>query len=233
MPAIQTNERDEAISFFEGAFDRYVTRTDDNSRLTAVTDSMNKVAFPGSTTQSLADLSWIEKNAQLMGQITPLGKLATTARSLAFTASAGMSRFLETGLTPWSPGSSGSHLDYQSYINSTDFLMIWSDKGVGTMSQQIADVNGLLSGNQLNDASALATIDSRMALGPGIRFIMQSMGWSARTNTASPSSTPASASAALPTNSESATLIGMPASITGAARRVVRFARAHHDEDVL
>lgn len=132
----------------ETVFDRFVFRVDTQPpvSLSSVTSYLNELLFPTpDTTYSDPDDFLLER--QSLVQTASLGAIVTTPRTLAFGSVAGLARFLETSLNPWrvrfasmlsassilmhlQDGSSGSHLDFRSYFQAPDWLMVWADVGV-------------------------------------------------------------------------------------------------------
>ena len=117
---IRLNDDDTAaISFVEGIFDRYVPR------LTNATILGNQRLFPLPTSQqSATDQSYITNDNVVYESFRQLGVAATTADSLPFVSNNQFSTFLETSLSPFSRGSSGSHISKDDYQETAGTLSV-------------------------------------------------------------------------------------------------------------
>lgn len=112
-PQIEDNSQGQAYSFMETIFDRFTAKQ------TQATQQGNKALFPGSTTQSGTDQSYITNNAVVYDSFKQLGIDAVTKDTLAFQSNNQLLTYLETSLRPFKKGSSGSHIDRARYQNTS------------------------------------------------------------------------------------------------------------------
>lgn len=112
-PQIEDNSQGQAYSFMETIFDRFTAKQ------TQATQQGNMALFPGSTTQSGTDQSYITNNAVVYDSFKQLGIDAVTKDTLAFQSNNQLLTYLETSLQPFKKGSSGSHIDRARYQNTS------------------------------------------------------------------------------------------------------------------
>lgn len=133
--------------FYESAFDKYMVVLPKLTSTTATTKSLDE--FNGGIGTQYSDfttyfLDFVQSpQYQLALQMY---QICTTARDLGFMPANGSTAddvlVLETSLNPFAEGSSISHVDYNTYTNTSDFLMRYlQDRGV-TLSQAIARGGG-------------------------------------------------------------------------------------------
>jgi len=147
----------------EAIFDQFVIRTVDGKPLTEFTAEFEKAIDGQTFTTNAALASIIEKVAAdnlittTTDYVTPdaIGFLPKGKTNIIDAV------ILETTLVPFAIGSTGSHVDFKTYSNSPDWLMIFRVI-VGKTFQQIDKDNGA------------ATPDT--IVGPNIKAIMESIG---------------------------------------------------------
>jgi len=147
----------------ETIFDQFVIRTTNGKKLTDYTTAIEK-AIDGQTNTTDAELkNSIETVATSIGLTTTTDYVTPNAigflpKGRTNTKDAVM---LETTLKPFSSGSTASHVDRTTYVDTPDWLMIY--KGInGKTFQQINTDNGAAAPDAI--------------VGPGIKAIMESIG---------------------------------------------------------
>ncbi|CAG8511221.1 10278_t:CDS:2 [Funneliformis caledonium] len=157
--------------FLESAFDRHIIHIPTGKRLSAFTGELNKFqnAF-GVNFQS--DIDFITKfrsspQYQLAKEVMSYSIVHNTLGFLPRgTTKADDAIILETGLVPYQPGSSVSHVDFKTYNNTIDFLMKYlADHG--------ADLKTLIAIRNGNNYGEVKTVIS-----PKLKLILETIGYS-------------------------------------------------------
>lgn len=183
LNGVDANSPVSFLGFFESAFDKYMINIPKGSRISQLTDQLNK--FSGSSISLNSGLQFKNQD-DFVSKFTssPNYKLAqsmltlsTTPNSLGFlphdTSKADDAIVLETSLTPFQPGSSVSHVDYKTYNNTSDFLMKFlADRGV--------DLNTLIT---IRSDSKTNKNDLRLAIGPKLTTLLETLGYTTSSHT--------------------------------------------------
>ncbi|KAK9762012.1 hypothetical protein K7432_012641 [Basidiobolus ranarum] len=124
----QTNEGLIFSGFFESAFDQHLIEFPSLEPLSLQTQAFNQATKPGSFYRNEADFLASLSNSTVYKLVERMKRLAVTRDSIVFLAKHKPQQkdvhiFLETSLKPFIPGSVITHFDYQSYTNTSDFLM--------------------------------------------------------------------------------------------------------------
>lgn len=109
--------------FEEYILDRHLVLTKDNSSLTLISEKINKfVPLNTKFDNQKAFLDEFTKSPEYK-ETEIMFKNAITRASVAIRLADGENALLETSLVPYKPGSTFSHVDFDSFGNTTDFLM--------------------------------------------------------------------------------------------------------------
>ncbi|CAG8612199.1 4370_t:CDS:2 [Cetraspora pellucida] len=118
--------------FQETALDRYLVFTEDGTPISTVTSNINQFAGGVNSGAKFDNKSEFIKAFKSSPQFTTAAnifKKASTASSMAFmphdAKNINDSCLLETSIVPYLSGSSISHIDFNTFANTTDFLMVW------------------------------------------------------------------------------------------------------------
>ncbi|KXN72636.1 hypothetical protein CONCODRAFT_4493 [Conidiobolus coronatus NRRL 28638] len=140
----QSNGKARISGFTENIFDKYMIRTDNNQAITdSVATPLNNWAQNTQYASSADDLFDQFQNSNVYNLSTNLLTLAVKENSLALnlnTTSGPL--FLETGLTPFQPSSSISHVDIDKYKNSNEFLMQWEINSGISLADSMKKIGG-------------------------------------------------------------------------------------------
>lgn len=143
-------------SFLESALDEFIVSLPDMKKTSTITNKMNKLKANHS--QSYYDAF---HQAGLVEEAKEMYRLGTTRGALGFQApnDTSVAFVLESNLDPFQPGSSISHVDYEKYGKSPDFLMrFMQDRGVTLQN-------------------AMERSGSSSAIGPRLRSVMKALGY--------------------------------------------------------
>jgi hypothetical protein len=143
-------------SFLESALDEFIVSLPDMKSTSAITNKMNKVRVKQGQTYYDAF-----HEAGLVKEAKEMYRLGTTRGCLGFKPpnDTAVAFILESNLEPFQPGSSISHVDYEVYGKSPDFLMrFMQDRGV-TLQY------------------AMERSQSSSAIGPRLRSVMKALGY--------------------------------------------------------
>ncbi|CAI2174399.1 5468_t:CDS:1 [Funneliformis geosporum] len=155
--------------FLESAFDKHIIHIPTGRRLSAFTGDLNKFQeIVGVNFQS--DLDFIAKfrNSPQYQIAKEVMSYSIVPNDLGFlprgSTKANDAIILETGLVPYQPGSSVSHVDFKTFNNTSDFLMKFlADHG--------ADLNTLIA---IRNGKNYGNVNS--VIGPGLKLILETMG---------------------------------------------------------
>ncbi|ORX96138.1 hypothetical protein K493DRAFT_371364 [Basidiobolus meristosporus CBS 931.73] len=114
--------------FFESAFDQYLIEFPSLEPLSSHTQALNQATKPGTFYLNEEDFLAALTNSTVYKLVERMKRLAVTRDSIVFLAKHKQKQkdehiFLETSLKPFIPGSLITHFDYQTYTNTSDFLM--------------------------------------------------------------------------------------------------------------
>lgn len=143
-------------SALESVFDQFMVTLPDMKSTSSLTRKFNQVRRRRQQTfLQILEQSGVLDEAKAMYQ------LGTTGGSLGFVApnSSSVTLVLETALSPFQSGSSISHVDYALYGDSADFLMRFMQERGLTLAQ------------------AMARSSSSSPIGPNLRQVLQSIGY--------------------------------------------------------
>ncbi|KAG2173783.1 hypothetical protein INT43_005203, partial [Umbelopsis isabellina] len=152
----KTSKQITVTSFLESAMDEFIVSLPDMKRTSAITHKMNRLK--ANHGQSYYDAF---HHAGLVKEAKEMYRLGTTRGALGFQApnDTSVAFVLESNLDPFQPGSSISHVDYEEYGKSPDFLMrFMQDRGV-TLQY------------------AMERSQSSSAIGPRLRSVMKALGY--------------------------------------------------------
>ncbi|GBC03820.1 hypothetical protein RclHR1_05340006 [Rhizophagus clarus] len=154
--------------FQEYALDKFLVLTKDNSSLTLITNQLNQFTSLNTTfPDEKAFLAAFTKSPQY--ELTKeMFQNAITRGTVAIRLADGENALLETSLVPYKPGSTFSHVDFNAFANSTDFLMRFKAPRQVTLDN-LTSING-------NDPNYTNPI------GPKTISILQSLGYVVKPN---------------------------------------------------
>jgi hypothetical protein len=124
--------------FVEFPFDKFVYYNTDNTpgaptySFTNVTRKLNEFCSSNITFRNMIDLanSWFSSNAFVQAS-NIYSKTVTALNVLAMIDNEPL-LWLETSVNPFSPGSSLCHVDQSRYLNTTEYLMVYTaNRGIG------------------------------------------------------------------------------------------------------
>jgi hypothetical protein len=152
----QTSGEIVLTSALESVFDKFLVRLTDMQHTSSITRKFNKYRLRENkpVVQSLQEIG-------LLDDAKAMYELGTKAESLGFVAANDSSAILvlETGLSPFQSGSSISHVDYNMYGDSAEFLMRFMQERGLTLDQ------------------AMVRSDSSSPIGPKLRKVLKSIGY--------------------------------------------------------
>ncbi|KAG9294930.1 hypothetical protein G9A89_003963 [Geosiphon pyriformis] len=157
--------------FIEMAFDQYMIVIPQNRNVTSYTDILNKFSTNSCTGfSSLKSFrNAFEKSPQYETAKT-MYKHSITKNSLGFLPRGKKdikdALILETGLGTYQQGSSIGHVDYQTYTNSSDFLMRFMQDDCVSLQDAI-----LAGGNYKGGA-----------IGPKLKMVLETLGYATQDN---------------------------------------------------
>ncbi|RIB05233.1 hypothetical protein C2G38_2047766 [Gigaspora rosea] len=137
--------------FMESAFDKYIINMSSGHRTSETTNKLNQ--FANATTKFSDDAQFKAKfkSSPQYQLARDMMNIVTTPSSLGFlphdSNTTAQAIILETSLNPYQQGSSFSHVDFNTYNNTGDFLMKYlADRGVSlrtmTTSRGCTDIIG-------------------------------------------------------------------------------------------
>ncbi|CAG8487377.1 15954_t:CDS:2 [Racocetra persica] len=155
--------------FMESAFDKYIIYLSSGRKTSEVTDKLNK--FPGGTDAKFSNMKEFKAKFKASPQYElalDMMKTMTTPYSLGFlphdSTESAQAIILETNLNPYCQGSSVSHVDFNTYNNTCDFLMKYlADHG--------ATMRTITTSRGCTDA-----------IGPELILILETMGYATSNN---------------------------------------------------
>ncbi|KAI8381185.1 uncharacterized protein BYT42DRAFT_565624 [Radiomyces spectabilis] len=115
--------------FVEFPLDKFIHHN--KTKLSTMTQILNKLGNSNVLYKSLLDMinDWCDSNIKDYAEF--IYKRATSSRNLAVVVGNHTTLWLETNLTPFLSGSSMSHVDYDLYNDTEDYLMVYkADPGV-------------------------------------------------------------------------------------------------------
>ncbi|CAG8531253.1 2423_t:CDS:2 [Paraglomus occultum] len=159
----------QTIGFTEYAFDKYMVLSQTGQRMSEITAQLNQFsASSGATTVQQFGRAF--KNSPQYSLAVQMFRNATTRNAMVFLP-AGQSDIsqaviLETSLAPYQQGSSVSHVDYNTYTDTPDFLMRYlQDRGVS-----------------LGDAIVQGGNYTGGSIGPKLKLVLESLGYATQDN---------------------------------------------------
>ncbi|GBB98208.1 hypothetical protein RclHR1_03170004 [Rhizophagus clarus] len=176
---IQTNGGAPQAQFVEYVFDRSVVLTQTGQPLTSVADQLNQFQINGAGTEQ--DFM----NSFTASPQYPIAKnmynLASQHGSMAFVLSSNIqpntpltadqiqndALLLETSLVPFEPSSSIGHVDFQTYKNTSDFLMMFTYPPGQTLDDMM---------------SAAGSTTTTGPMGPKLRQLLGILGYQVKPN---------------------------------------------------
>jgi hypothetical protein len=140
----QSNGKARISGFTENIFDKYMIRNDNNQAITdSVATPLNNWAQNTQYVSSADDLFDQFQSSNVYSLSTNLLNLAVNQNSLALNLNTtGGPLFLETGLKPFQPSSSISHVDISKYSNSNEFLMQWEINSGISLADSMKKIGG-------------------------------------------------------------------------------------------
>ncbi|CAG8650516.1 1900_t:CDS:2, partial [Cetraspora pellucida] len=155
--------------FMESAFDKYLIQIPSGRRNSEITDQLNE--FPGGTNVKFSCTEDLVANFKASPQYKlglDMMKTITTPSSLGFlphgSTDPEQAIILETSLNPYQQGSSISHVDFDTYNATSDFLMKYlADRGV--------NMHTITTSRGCTDA-----------IGPKLKLILETMGYATSNN---------------------------------------------------
>ncbi|RIB15019.1 hypothetical protein C2G38_2039722 [Gigaspora rosea] len=158
-PDPQPNDK---IRFYEWAFDKYMIFKN-GTKTSGVTDELNKFFSGRSGTEADFDSNFGRSKQFLLARRMYL--VSQTSRSLAYMLQeSNDTLILETSFNPFRQGSSISHVDQSTYIDTSDFLMGAQARN-GTTISSLTLATGNFSG-----------------IGPKLKKTMETMGYTSLDN---------------------------------------------------
>ncbi|CAI2187112.1 2776_t:CDS:2, partial [Funneliformis geosporum] len=144
--------------FKEAAFDRLLIFNRDQTRLTKVSDKLNKFAKAG--TKFKSDVDFIRKflDSKQVNVAREMTKVTTTPESISSIPNSSEKVILETSIKPFQAGASITHVDEKTLLNTTDFLMTFIPVPGKTLKELITQVGG------------------KGPIGPKLKCIMENLG---------------------------------------------------------
>jgi len=161
--------------FFEFAFDKYLLLLQNGKSLTSITDELNQFKSNSASNPDEFFTSFAASPQFSIAQ--DMYKAATTNRTIGFLLTSDnlppvtqLSQdqinndvvILETSLNPFDPGSSVGHVDLQTYLDSSDFLMMYSYPPGKTLDEMM---------------SRAGSTDKTGPIGPKLRRLLGVMGY--------------------------------------------------------
>jgi len=161
-------------TFLELESDRLITLLPSSQPLSSVTDELNQFQFSIDITEVQFTKAFTASPQFPIAQ--DMFKKATTRGTLGFLLDRSISSntpltpdqikndvlLLETSLNPYSPGSSVGHVDMKTYLNTSDFLMIFTyprRRTIGEIMKQVGST------------------DTTGPIGPQLRRVLELMGY--------------------------------------------------------
>jgi hypothetical protein len=124
--------------FFESIFDKYIVLLPSGKPLTSITDELNKFPINLDSSESEFINSFIASPQFSFAQ--EVYKSATTHGAMGFQLNNDDHLILETSLVPFVKGSSIGHVDLQTYLNTSDFLMMFTHPPRSTLGQMMSRI---------------------------------------------------------------------------------------------
>jgi hypothetical protein len=149
--------------FQEFALDKFVVLTKDNSSLTPIVNKINQFAPLNTEFANERAFNDAFTKSSQYEETKKMFNNAITRNAIAIRLPDGENVILETSLVPYRPGSTFSHLDFDTYGNTTDFLMRFK-----APRQVILDDLTSINGNDPNYTNPI---------GPKTISVFQSLGY--------------------------------------------------------
>ncbi|CAG8660779.1 15098_t:CDS:2, partial [Cetraspora pellucida] len=180
LPTFRPDPQNSSLLIFDGfretVFDKYIILLPCGQHISKFNAQLNLFAGgPGARFQNQSDFDLQFRNSTQYNQIAKkMFNISQTAKSLGFlphhkkTKKSKKSKkiaknavILETSLIPYIRGSSISHVDFKTYVNTSDFLMRYSNNWLDTLDGCVSK-GGNFSGGPI---------------GPLLRSIMETLGY--------------------------------------------------------
>lgn len=161
IPKGPTAPAGSSLQFLELIFDKFMILTADGIQMTTQTDELNKFQIDVQNIKNEEQLAQAFMASPQYKVAQGLFQKATTNGSMGFQTTSGDVVILETSLFPFQSSSSIGHVDFATYKNSSDFLMVFRSP-TATLGQMMATAG---------------SIDTYGPIGPLLRGILQSMGY--------------------------------------------------------
>jgi hypothetical protein len=128
--------------FNEFAMDKYLVFTKDNSSLSIITDLLNQFSINNTDFVNMKQFAIEFSNSPQFIEAKRMFNISTTRDMVAFRIPFdNYNVLMETSLVPFMPGSTFSHLDYNTVRNTTDFLMKF-DASYNVTLDDLTSING-------------------------------------------------------------------------------------------
>jgi hypothetical protein len=128
--------------FHEFAMDKYLVFTKDNSSLSVITDLLNQFSINNTDFVNMKQFAIEFANSPQFIEAKKMFNISTTSDMVAFRIPIdNFNVLMETSLVPFMPGSTFSHLDYNTVRNTTDFLMKF-DAPYNVTLDDLSSING-------------------------------------------------------------------------------------------
>lgn len=155
---IKDNNQTVFNGFKEAAFDRLLIFNRDQTRLTKVSEELNRFAKAGTRFKSDVDLIRKFLDSKQVNVARDMTKITTTPKTISSFPAPSEKVILETSIKPFQGGASMTHVDEKTYLNTPDFLMTFLPVPGKTLEELIAEVGG------------------KGPIGPKLKSIMESLG---------------------------------------------------------
>ncbi|CAI2183989.1 14573_t:CDS:2 [Funneliformis geosporum] len=154
--------------FQEFPFDRYLSLTKDNIPLSSIADKINQFANSTTTFANEQEFTNAFTNSSQYLECKQMLQNSITKDSIVFKLSDNDLYTIETSLVPYKQGSTLKHGDFDTFSNSTDFLMRWRSPRQVTM-ENLLSINGNVS-------------DYTNPIGPKTLKVLEALGYTIKNN---------------------------------------------------